>query len=149
MINVYSSPIAAFVRHQFVVCMSEFQESVPLHQSSVASTWWCGPQPRLVWVEMAVGLLEGLSYPGHSPHKSFFCRDWKGSTQSFKSVDCYFSSLSRLLILLVMSGYIHLSPGPIFHRALEIWPGGVALCNTAPAPNGSFKVLTILFNSKL
>ena len=30
-------------------------------------TWWCGPRPRLVWVEMAVGLPGGPSYPGHSP----------------------------------------------------------------------------------
>ena len=41
-----------------------------LHQSTAASTWWCGPRPRLGWVEVAVGLPEGPSYPGHSP--SFF-----------------------------------------------------------------------------
>ena len=38
-----------------------------LHQSTAASTWWCGPRPRLGWVEMAVGFPEGPSYPGHSP----------------------------------------------------------------------------------
>ena len=42
-----------------------------LHQSTAASTWWCGPRPRLGWVEMAVGLSKGPSYPGHSP--TFFC----------------------------------------------------------------------------
>ena len=47
---------------QFCVC---------LHQSTAASTWWCGPRHRLGWVVMAVGLPEHLSYPGHSP--SFFC----------------------------------------------------------------------------
>ena len=31
---------------------------------------WCGPRPRLGWVEMTVGLPEGPSYHGHSP--SFF-----------------------------------------------------------------------------
>ena len=41
-----------------------------LHQSTAASTWWCGPRPRLGLVEMAVGLPGGPSYPGHSP--SFF-----------------------------------------------------------------------------
>ena len=40
------------------------------HQSTAASTWWCGPRPRLGWVEVAVGLPEGPSYPVHSP--SFF-----------------------------------------------------------------------------
>ena len=38
-----------------------------LHQSRAASSWWCGPRPCLGWVEMAVGLPEGPSYPGHSP----------------------------------------------------------------------------------
>ena len=38
-----------------------------LHQLTAASTWWCGPRPRLGGVEMAVGLPEGPSYPGHSP----------------------------------------------------------------------------------
>ena len=41
-----------------------------LHQSTAASTWWCGPGPRLGWVEMAVGLPKGSRYPGHS--LSFF-----------------------------------------------------------------------------
>ena len=44
--------------------------AINLHQSTAASTWWCGPRPRLDWVEMAVGLPEGPSYPGRSP--SFF-----------------------------------------------------------------------------
>ena len=35
-----------------------------LHQSTAASTWWCGPRPRLGLVEMVVGLPEGPSYPG-------------------------------------------------------------------------------------
>ena len=39
-----------------------------LHQSTAASTWWCGPRPRFGWVEMAAGLPEGTSYPGHSLH---------------------------------------------------------------------------------
>ena len=42
-------------------------ELCELHQSTAASTWWCGPRPRLGWVEMAVGLPEDPSYPGHSP----------------------------------------------------------------------------------
>ena len=54
-------------------------------QSTAASTWWCGPRPRLGWVEMAVGLPEGPSYPGHSPFIFFAMlppeRPQKGSTQ--------------------------------------------------------------------
>ena len=46
------------------------QKMKTLHQSTAASTWWCGPRPRLGWVEMDVGFPEGLSYPGHS--YSFF-----------------------------------------------------------------------------
>ena len=41
-----------------------------LHQSTAASTWQCGPQPPLGWVEMGVGLPEGSSYRGHSPRTS-------------------------------------------------------------------------------
>ena len=40
---------------------------IELHQSTAASTWWCGLQPCLGWVKIAVGLLDGPSYPGHSP----------------------------------------------------------------------------------
>ena len=42
-----------------------------LHQSTAASMWWCGLQPLLGWVEMAVGLPESASYPGHSPQTIF------------------------------------------------------------------------------
>ena len=45
---------------------NHLHQSTLLHQSTAASTWWCGPRPRLGWVEMAVGLPEGPSYPGHS-----------------------------------------------------------------------------------
>ena len=43
-----------------------------LHQKIAASTWWYSPRPRLSWVEMAVGLPEGPSHPGHSPHTNHF-----------------------------------------------------------------------------
>ena len=42
-----------------------------LHQPTAASTWWCGPRPRLGWVKMVIGLPESPGYRGHSP--SFFC----------------------------------------------------------------------------
>ena len=70
-----------------------------LHQPTAASTWWCGPRPRLGWVEMAVGLPEGPSYPGHSPTFFFAMlppeRPQEGSTQhlQIRSPVFTFSSL--------------------------------------------------------
>ena len=40
--------------------------------STANSTWWCGPRLYLDWVKMALGLPEGPSYPGHSPHTKHF-----------------------------------------------------------------------------
>ena len=63
------------------------ESKIKLHQSTAASTWWCGPQPRLSWVKMAVGFPEGPSYLGQSPHTNHFFtvkppeRPQKGSTQ--------------------------------------------------------------------
>ena len=96
-----------------------------LHQSTAASTWWCVPLPRLGWVEMAVGLPEGPSYPNHSLH--FFAmltlNDRRRAAHSFFKIGRLFSlfscpslALLRLLILLLllMSGNVHPNPGPIF-----------------------------------
>ena len=102
--------------------------NLPLHQSTAASTWWCGPRPRLSWVEVAVGLPEGPSYSGHSP--SFFryaapLNDRRRAAHSFLKIGRLFSlslffclSFARLrlliLLLLLMSGNVHPNPGPIF-----------------------------------
>ena len=99
-----------------------------LHQSTAASTWWCGPRPRLGWVEMAVGLPEGPSYPGHSPFIFSLCcplNDRRRAAHSIFKIRRLFSlflfscptlALLRLLILLLllMSGNVHPNPGPIF-----------------------------------
>ena len=99
-----------------------------LHQSTAASTWWCGPRPRLRWVEMAVGLPEGPSYPGHSPFIVLLCcplNDRRRAAHSIFKIGRLFSlfllscltlALLRLLILLLllMSGNVHPNPGPIF-----------------------------------
>ena len=45
----------------------QVRQSWQVHQSTAASTWWCGFQLRLGWVKMAVGLPEDPSYPGNSP----------------------------------------------------------------------------------
>ena len=100
---------------------------IVLHQSTAASTWWCGPRPRLGWVEMAVGLPEGPSYPGHSPFFFSLCcplNDRRRAAHSIFKIGRLFSlfllscltlALLRLLILLLlMSGNVHPNPGPIF-----------------------------------
>ena len=69
------------------ITRSNYSPKFPhLHQSTAASTWWCGPRPRLGWVEMAVGLPRDPSYPGHFPSFFRYCmlppeRPQKGSTQ--------------------------------------------------------------------
>ena len=102
------------------------RERVVLHQSTAASTWWCGPRPRLGWVEMAVGLLEGPSYPGHSPFIFSLCcplNDRRRAAHSIFKIgrlfslfllSCHTLALLRLPILLLMSGNVHPNPGPIF-----------------------------------
>ena len=98
-----------------------------LHQSTAASTWWCGPRPRLGWVEMAVGLPEGPSYPGSPLH--FFAmlplNDRRRAAHSFFKIgrlfslflfSCPYLALLRplILLLLLMSGNFYPNPGPIF-----------------------------------
>ena len=99
-----------------------------LHQSTAASTCWCGSRPRLGWVEMAVGFPEGPSYPGHSPFIFSLCcplNDRRRAAHSIFKIGRLFSlfllscltlALLRLLILLLllMNDNVHPNPGPIF-----------------------------------
>ena len=91
---------------------------IELHQSTTASRWWCGPQPRFGWVNMSIGLPEGSSYPGHSHHTNHFspCNPLNYRRKVARSLfeiglSSLFSclSLARLLILLLllMSGNVH------------------------------------------
>ena len=120
--------------------------STILHQSTAASTWWCGPRPRLGWVEMAVGLPEGPSYPGHSPFIFSLCcplNDRRRAAHSIFKIgrllslfllSCLTLALLRLLILLLllMSGNVHPNPGPIFPCSVcagnVIWRGKSVQC---------------------
>ena len=89
-------------------------------------TWWCGPQSSLVWIKMAVGFPEGLSYPRHSPHTNHFfpccpLNDCKRAARCLFEIGGLFSlfsclSLTYLLILflLLMSGNVHPNIGPVF-----------------------------------
>ena len=128
-------------------------EKLVPHQSTAASTWWCGPRPRLGWVEMAVGLPEGPSYPGHSPFIFSLCcplSDRRRAAHSIYKIgrllslfllSCPALALLCLLILLLllMSSNVHPNPGPIFPCSVcagnVIWRANQ--CNAAPAPKGS------------
>ena len=113
-----------FCRICSVVCTCKASK-IKLHQSTAASTWWCGPQPRLDWVKMAVGLPEGPSYPGHSPYTSHFfpwsplndCRRVARSLFKIGLSSVYSClSLARLLILLLllMSDNVYPNPCSVF-----------------------------------
>ena len=67
-----SSNLIACAVHVDVYGQSLSRRLYSLHQSTAASTWWCKPRPRFAWVEIAVGLSEGPSYPGHSPRTNHF-----------------------------------------------------------------------------
>ena len=121
---------------------------VHLHQSTAASTWWCGPRPCLGWVEMAVGLPDGPSYSGHSPIIFSLCcplNDRRRAAHSIFKIGRLFSlfllscptlALLRLLILLLllMSGNVHPNPGPIFPCSVcagnMTWRGKSVQCCT-------------------
>ena len=109
--------------------------------------WWCSPRPCLGWVEMAVGLPEGPSYPGHSPFIFLPCyplNDRRRAAHSIFKIDRLFSlfllscptlALLRLFILLLlMSGNVHPNPGPIFPCSVcagnVTWQGKSVQCCT-------------------
>ena len=120
------------------------ESKIELHQLTAASTWWCSPQPRLGWVKMAVGLPEGPSYPGHSPHTNYFllcsslndCR--RVARSLFKiglsSLFSYLSLAYLLIILLLLSGSVHPNPCPVFPCSLcagnVTWRGRSVQCCT-------------------
>ena len=70
------------------------------HPSTVASTWRCGPEARLGWVEMAVGLSEGPSYPRYFSHKQF-----STSYIAMSLGKALTNNFSRLAALLVIEMY--------------------------------------------
>ena len=109
----------------FIVVYTCKASKIELHQSTAASTWWCGPQPSLGWVKIAVGLSEDPSYPGHSPHTNHFfavqsLNNRRRVARSLFKIGLFslFSclSLARLLILLLllMSGNVHHNPCSVF-----------------------------------
>ena len=99
-----------------------------LHQSTAASTWWCGPRPHWDWVKMTVGLPEGPSCPGHSPYTNHFllCSPLNDRRRAARSLfKIGLSSLACLLILLLLlkSGNVH--PNPCVVLSCSVRPGNV------------------------
>ena len=127
---------------------SHLNELSELHQSTAASTWWCGPRPRLGWVEMAVGLPLGSQLPRALPFIFSLCfllNDRSRAAHSFLKIGRLFSlflfscpSLARLrlliLLFLLMSDNINSNPGPIFPCSVCVgnvtWRGKSVQCCT-------------------
>ena len=90
-----------------------------LHQSTAASTWWCGPRPSGCWPS------RGSQLPYALPFIFLLCsplNDRRRAAHSFFKICRLFSlflfscpSLALLrLVLLLMSGNVYSNPGPIF-----------------------------------
>ena len=117
---------------------------IELHQSTTASTLWCGPQSRLGLAETAVGLSKSLVTPGTPLTQTIFspCRplnDLRKAARSLFKIDrlsslfsCF--SLARLLILLLMIGNVHPNFFPVFSCSLcagnVTWRGRSVQCCT-------------------
>ena len=116
---------------------------IELHQSTTASTWWWGPQPRLGWVEMAVGLFYGPVTLGTPLTQTIFspCSPLNDRRRVARSLfkiglSSLFSclSLARLLILLLllMSGNVYPNSCPVFPCSVcagnVTWPGRSVQC---------------------
>ena len=127
-------------------CITERRQGQ--YQSTAASTWWCGPQPSLGWVEMAVGLAEGPSYPRHS--SSFRTRntvtlssdssDMYTSTVQFSPSSANLHSRPTLVFkpLIPRRPILYLLPLPPHHRPLLL---AVLLRLLPPLPPDSLRVL--------
>ena len=98
--------------------------TVSMHQLAASSTWWFGPQPRLVWVEMAVGLPKGPCYPDTPLTQTIFfavlplkrraARILFEIVRMFSLFSCLPLACLLIFLLLLMSGNVHPNPGPIF-----------------------------------
>ena len=119
-----------------------------LQQSTATSTSWCGLQPCLSWVEMAVGLPEVPVTLGTSLAQTIFSpccplNDRRRAARSFfkigrlsSSFPCLSLARLRLLILLLLliSGNVHPNHGPTFPCLVcagnVTWRGSSVQCCT-------------------
>ena len=126
----------------YVTCKAS---KIELHQSIATLTWWRGHQPRLSWVKMAVGLSEGPSYPGHSPHTNHFlpCSPLNDRRRVARSLfkiglaslfSCFSHARLLILLLLLMSGNVHPNTCPVFPCSVcagnVTWRGRSVQCCT-------------------
>ena len=119
--------------------------SAPIH---IRLNVWCDPQPRLGWVEMAVGLPEGPSYPRHSSRTNHFLpccplNDRRRAARSFFKIGRLSSPFSfhylarpgfLILLPLLIKGNVRPNPGSIFPCSVSAgnvaWRGRSVQCCT-------------------
>ena len=120
--------------------------SKTLHQSTAASTWWCGPRLRLgrngCWPSRGSQLPRALPYifslccPLNDRRRAAYSIYKIGRLFSLFPLSCPTLALLRLLILLLllMSGNVYPNPGPIFPCSVcagnVTWRGKSVLCCT-------------------
>ena len=98
---------------------------IELHQSTAASTWWCGPRP--VWVgskwllaflrvrvTLGIPLTQNIFSPcsplnDHRRVARSLFKIGRSSLYSCLPLDCFL-----ILLLLLMSGNVHPNPCPVF-----------------------------------
>ena len=108
----------------YIVCTCKASK-IELHQSTAASTWWCGPRPvwvgskwLLAFLRVPVTLATPLTQTIFSPCSSL--NDRRRVARSLFKIDLFsfFSCLSLdcllILLLLLMSGNVHPNPCPVF-----------------------------------
>ena len=124
---------------------SRWARAAPLHQSTAASTWWCGHRPRLSWSKWLLAFPRVPVTPG-TPLYLFAMLPPERPQQAAHSIykigrlfslflfSCPSLALLCLLILLLllMSGNVHPNPGPIFPCSVcagnVIWRGKSVQC---------------------
>ena len=126
---------------------------VELHQSTAASTWWCGPRPRYELNQNGCWPSRESQLPRALPLIFSLCcplNDRRRAAHSFLKIGRLFSlfllscpslALLRLLILLLllMSGNVHPNLGPIFPCSVcagnvTWWGKSVQCCTCSKGP---------------
>ena len=108
----------------YVVCKCKASK-IELHQSTAASMWWCGPRPVWVGSKRLLAFPRVPVTPGTPLTQTIFSpcsplNDCRRVARSFLKIglSSLYSCLSLahllILLLLLMSGNVHLYPCPVF-----------------------------------